>query len=112
MASGTAATGTNATARRATNRTTDPEGGAKRLKIVMVATEAVPFAKEGGVADVMGSLPKELAALGHEVCLFLPRYGSIDPERWGLESIGLVSTLPVAGSHYAVAGLPGAPPAS
>ncbi|MBV9256746.1 MAG: glycogen/starch synthase, partial [Ktedonobacteraceae bacterium] len=49
-----------------------------RSKILFVATEAVPFAKEGGVADVIGSLPKELAALGHDVRIFLPHYGSID----------------------------------
>src|SRR5579875_2378639 len=58
-------------------------------KILLVATEAVPFAKEGGVADVMGSLPGELAALGHDVRLFLPRYGSIDPARLGLRFTGV-----------------------
>jgi starch synthase len=63
----------------------------------MVATEAVPFAKEGGVADVMGSLPKELAALGHEVAIFLPRYGSIDPARWGLRHTGVVRRLYMVG---------------
>src|SRR2546421_294623 len=47
-----------------------------RFKILIVATEAVPLAKEGGVADVIGSLPKELAALGHEVCIFLPPISS------------------------------------
>src|SRR2546421_899429 len=67
------------------------------FKILLVATEAVPFAKEGGVADVIGSLPKELAALGHEVCIFLPRYGTIDPSRWALKSTGVVRTLPMAG---------------
>ncbi|MBV9229488.1 MAG: glycogen synthase, partial [Chloroflexi bacterium] len=67
------------------------------FKILMVATEAVPFAKEGGVADVIGSLPKELAALGHEVCIFLPRYGTIDPSRWALQHTGVVRTLPIAG---------------
>ena len=67
------------------------------LKILFVATEAVPFAKEGGVADVIGSLPKELAALGHEVCVFLPRYGIIDPQSWGLRHTGVVRTLPMFG---------------
>src|SRR5207245_10290738 len=67
-----------------------------RFKILMVATEAVPFAKEGGVADVIGSLPKELAAQGHEVCIFLPRYGSIDPARWSLQDTGVVRTVYLA----------------
>src|SRR5947199_10728502 len=70
-----------------------------RFKILLVATEAVPFAKEGGVADVIGSLPKELAALGHEVCIFLPRYGSIDPTRWALKPTGVVRTLPMVGGY-------------
>lgn len=72
------------------------------LKILMVATEVVPFAKEGGVADVIGSLPKELAALGHEVCIFLPRYGAIDPIRWGLTYTGVMFTLPLAGFDQTV----------
>jgi starch synthase len=67
--------------------------GETHVKILMIATEAVPFAKEGGVADVMGSLPKELAALGHEVCLFLPRYGSINPARWELTYPGVVRSF-------------------
>src|SRR5579859_2940521 len=69
-----------------------------RFKILMVAAEAVPFAKEGGVADVIGSLPKELAALGHEVCIFLPRYGSIDFSRWDIKHTGVVRTFFLAGA--------------
>jgi len=69
----------------------------QRYKILLVATEAVPFAKEGGVADVIGSLPKELAALGHEVCIFLPRYGVIDPAQWGLQHTGVTRTLYMGG---------------
>ncbi|MFL5592598.1 MAG: glycogen synthase [Ktedonobacteraceae bacterium] len=84
-----------------------------RFKILLVATEAVPFAKEGGVADVIGSLPKELAALGHEVCIFLPRYGTIDPSRWALKSTGIVRTLPMAGFDQTISiyqtALPDAP---
>src|SRR5713226_10664295 len=72
------------------------------FKILMVATEAVPFAKEGGVADVIGSLPKELAALGHEVRIFLPRYGTIDPTYWALKPTGVVRTLSMAGVNRTV----------
>src|SRR5205807_8336570 len=74
----------------------------RRFKILMVSTEAVPFIKEGGVADVMGSLPKELAALGHEVALFLPRYGSIDATRWSFQHTGLTKMVPVSGGNYFV----------
>jgi len=40
----------------------------------MVSSEAVPYAKTGGLADVVGALPLELAKLGHDVILLLPRY--------------------------------------
>ena len=43
-------------------------------RILMVASEAVPFAKTGGLGDVAGALPLALARLGHEVTLVLPRY--------------------------------------
>jgi starch synthase len=44
----------------------------------MVASEAAPFAKTGGLADVVGSLPAALKALGHEVAVLLPRYARVD----------------------------------
>ncbi|MGB5287100.1 MAG: glycogen synthase GlgA, partial [Ignavibacteriaceae bacterium] len=43
----------------------------------MATTEAVPFAKTGGLADVCGSLPIELANLGHEVMLFMPAFKQV-----------------------------------
>jgi starch synthase len=73
-----------------------------RFKILMVSTEAVPFVKEGGVADVMGSLPRELSALGHQVSLFLPRYGSIDATRWSLKPTGLTKMIPMSGRNHSV----------
>ncbi|HEX6121790.1 MAG TPA: glycogen/starch synthase, partial [Ktedonobacterales bacterium] len=69
------------------------------LHILMVATEAAPFAKEGGVADVLGSLPKELAALGHDVRLAIPRYGTIDPARWHLDFTGVARGVWMTGGE-------------
>ncbi len=48
------------------------------LRIVMIASEAVPFVKTGGLADVVGALPQALSALGHDVRVVLPKYGAID----------------------------------
>jgi len=47
------------------------------LKIAMIASECVPFAKTGGLADVVGALPKALRALGHDVIVILPKYSAI-----------------------------------
>ncbi len=44
------------------------------MNILFAASEAVPFAKTGGLADVAGSLPQALARAGHRVCVVLPLY--------------------------------------
>src|SRR6266699_1957421 len=61
------------------------------LKILMLAAEAVPFAKVGGLADVVGALPKALQELGHDVRVVMPRYGQINAERFELKTV--VDTL-------------------
>ncbi len=44
------------------------------MHIAFAASECVPFSKTGGLADVVGALPKALAQLGHKVSVFLPKY--------------------------------------
>jgi len=44
------------------------------MNIAFAASEGVPFSKTGGLADVVGALPRALAALGHQVSVYLPRY--------------------------------------
>ncbi|MBA3852490.1 MAG: glycogen/starch synthase, partial [Chloroflexi bacterium] len=45
----------------------------------MVASECEPFAKTGGLADVVDALARALSMLGHEVDVFLPRYRALEP---------------------------------
>jgi hypothetical protein len=44
------------------------------MHVVMAAAEAIPFAKTGGLADVCGTLPLQLAEQGHHCSIFIPAY--------------------------------------
>lgn len=48
------------------------------MKILLAASESVPFCKTGGLADVVGALAQKLGAAGHDVCLFLPKYRAVE----------------------------------
>jgi len=67
-------------------------------RILMVSSEAVPFAKTGGLGDVAGALPLALARLGHDVTLVLPRYR-------GTDGGNVLAHLPlvIGGRHFEVA---------
>lgn len=62
---------------------------AKGLKVLIVASEAAPFIKSGGLGDVVGSLPKALRAEGVDVRVVIPRHGAIkDESMHGVEFLG------------------------
>src|ERR1700727_3001078 len=48
-------------------------------RILMVSSEAAPFAKTGGLSDVLGALPAALRKVGHEVSVLLPRFAQTMP---------------------------------
>lgn len=50
------------------------------MKVLFAVSECVPFVKSGGLADVAGSLPKELKKLGTDVRVILPKYKTISEE--------------------------------
>ena len=52
----------------------------KTRKILFVASEAAPFIKSGGLGDVIGSLPKEIADKDNEVAVILPLYEGISDD--------------------------------
>jgi starch synthase len=69
------------------------------MRIVLTASEAIPFAKTGGLADVTSALCESLASLGHQVSLILPYYPQV-AARSGtplppLESTGLTFRIPI-----------------
>ena len=57
------------------------------LKVLYLSAEVVPFAKTGGLADVAGSLPKAIRALGHDIRVCMPRYGRVDRDKFGLQEV-------------------------
>ncbi len=57
----------------------------QKLNILMISPECVPFAKTGGLADVVGALPKYLKALGHDVRVVMPRYTFISQSKFNIE---------------------------
>ena len=47
------------------------------MRVLYVASEAVPYAKTGGLADVVGALPKFIRQLGHEAVVLIPKYRGV-----------------------------------
>jgi starch synthase len=66
------------------------------LRVLICASEVVPFAKTGGLADVAGALPKALAALGHDTRVALPKYSTVDLGQEKPRKVGSV-TVPLGG---------------
>ncbi len=65
------------------------------MRIWLVASEAVPFAKTGGLADVAGTLPKWLRRSGHEVAVVMPRYYIVDRQKYNLKKLALALGVPM-----------------
>jgi starch synthase len=63
--------------------------------ICLLASEATPFAKTGGLADVAGALTKHLHAAGHDVRLFMPLYAQVDRAAFGIAPVEGLQDLPL-----------------
>src|SRR5437660_12182637 len=57
------------------------------LRVLMVAAECAPFAKAGGLADVLGALPMALEKLGVSVTIAIPRHRVIDLGEFGFAPV-------------------------
>src|SRR6185369_1527093 len=67
------------------------------FSILISASEAVPFAKSGGRRVIKESIPRYLRKLGHDVRIVIPRYYSIDRERFALSLLPGVLVVPMGG---------------
>lgn len=72
------------------------------MNIVFVSSEVVPLAKTGGLADVCGALPIELARRGHQVSVIMPAYRECYRKSLPIEDTHLRFDLPIA--HRIVSG--------
>ncbi len=68
------------------------------IKILIVSPEAGPFARTGGLGDVIAALPKALAAMGADVKLMLPHYRQIDGEQYRLDEMPSPGVLRIGGA--------------
>jgi|SRR5579872_6847413 len=70
------------------------------LTVCLLASEAAPLSKTGGLADVSSALTKYLHAAGHDVRLFTPLYSSIDRKRFPMQPVeGLQDMALEVGPH-------------
>ncbi len=67
----------------------------KKLKILFVTSEVVPFVKTGGLADVSAALPQMLSELGHEVRIVVPKYGAVDSRKFKIHEVVRLKDLTV-----------------
>jgi starch synthase len=83
---------------------------AGRLRVLLMAAEATPFAKTGGLADVVGALPRALGALGHDVRILMPRHRGVERAAAGLRPVVPGVRVPLADRTAEGALLEGAGP--
>jgi starch synthase len=68
------------------------------MKIAMLSSEIAPFAKTGGLADVLGTLSPALEKRGHEITLIMPAYRSVLNGPFTLEATGMPLAVPLGPS--------------
>jgi starch synthase len=82
------------------------------MRILHLASEVAPYAKTGGLADVLGGLPEALAKEGLEIIVAVPRYRSIDPGRFHLARRLRTFSVPLGPERVSVGLYEGHPPAT
>ena len=66
------------------------------MKIAMVSSEIVPFAKTGGLADVVGSLSASLERIGHQLTLIMPAYRAVLQGGFAMDDSGMRFSVPLS----------------
>ena len=75
----------------------------RKLSILQVSPEVVPFAKTGGLADVVGSLPLALRELGHGVSVVMPLHREVRSSKRKINPVSLRLSVPLGGTRQEAA---------
>jgi len=59
----------------------------EKLKVLMVATEAAPYVSVGGAGSVIAHLSKALVKIGHDVRVFIPKFGFVDEGEYPMDMV-------------------------
>jgi len=74
-----------------------------KLKVMLSASEMAPYAKTGGLADVVSSLPRALSAVGNvDAIAVIPKYGFIDDSKYGLKELPDTIKFSMCGFPYEI----------
>ncbi|GAX60534.1 glycogen synthase [Candidatus Scalindua japonica] len=72
------------------------------MKIAEVSPEIIPYAKTGGLADVVGTLPLYLEKAGHEVSIFMPFYKSVKNSGIDIKLLDTTFDIPIGDTEHTV----------
>jgi starch synthase len=68
----------------------------KSLSILYISSEVEPFAKTGGLADVAGAFPQVIREFGHDIRIFLPKYGFVGERKFNIYDVIRLRDIPVS----------------
>ncbi|MBU0528531.1 glycogen/starch synthase, partial [bacterium] len=72
----------------------------QKIDILYVSAEVAPFSKAGGLADVVGALPKEIVKKGQKVAVITPFYSIIDKNKYAIKYSGIKGNIQLGDNHY------------
>jgi len=72
----------------------------KKVDILFVSAEVAPFSKAGGLADVVGALPKEISKMGQKVGVITPFYSVIDKEKYAIKYTGIWGNIHLGNKNH------------
>ncbi|NQU67108.1 MAG: glycogen synthase [Candidatus Marinimicrobia bacterium] len=70
------------------------------MNILYVSAEVSPFSKAGGLADVSGALPTELAAKDEQMCVITPLYSIVDRQQFGIYPTGMRNQIMMGNTRF------------